>query len=1223
MSIPVTQYGFVYNKSTGLNLNKNLPVQSPGVGQVLLKVDAVGLCHSDLHVIYEGLDCGDNYVMGHEIAGTVADVGPEVENCSVGDRVAALGPNGCGDCRICRSGAENDCKRSFANWFGLGVDGGYQQYLLVSKPRNLVRIPDNVSSEVAAAATDAVLTPYHALKMTKIGPSSNILIIGAGGLGINAVQIAKAFGAHVTVLDKKEKARALVKKYGADVVLESLPASTETGIFNACFDFVSVQSTFEICQKYCEPRGCIVPVGLGSPKITLDLADLDLREIRICGSFWGTANDLEEVFALIGKGMIKPMVQSAKLEELPQYIEKLRKNEYEGRVRDSVVTSYKATKSYEVSLDSVGGSYEVSLDSVGGSYEVSLDSVGGSYEVSLDSVGGSYEVSLDSVGGSYEVSLDSVGGSYKVLLHYLASLDSVDSVDSVDARIGILARSLIPPELGDEYVQSIANELFISLWKKSPTKKNQDISQIINKFKVRFLSNNLKSEWLQFQEIVNSLAKLKDLNQIANYLVFFDALHNGELLPMSKSVSNSKPKSTSFLEKHHVGRNGKTLAQLIEPYYETLSEKEILTYLPYTLRGMDSKLVEFTDNYRQLEIPQTINESYSSLLRSIFEYAFLYKQLILVVENDRGTNPSTVQAAFVALLEEITKEYIGELNQVFTEGPTSILSVYQKIFSWIYKLRFLYRISLKLKTLDGYHLLTHVHKFTKFGDKNISDIAKRVFAEIVKPYYKIIEFWIIKGELVDENNEFFITFDRNENSFDKIINFHKEKVPDFVHSSDKIFQIGKTLIFLNKYCRELEWINRFNVKYSKRLFSNDSRNSNYSNMATSTTNSNNNNNGLATMSENEVVELIADEYDETLSYFTKLMHQKYNLLTHLQIFKKFYLIGASDFIESIMIKGKTVLDKPSLDITPSQLDKILNEAIQSSAVKTLKYTDRVDMKVFTSEIGSFGWESFLLNYKIDDLPFSYLLEDQISEYFKMFHLLRKLRHLEILLNANYEMYSVLNNKFSRSIRKQFSRRFKSVTIANVLRNHIIKFLQNLISFLSYDIIEESYESVIVKRFFYNDNDTDLLLDKSFMKLDNRHYEHYNVNKLTIDDLIRTHGRYLEQIVYTDLLNEKKIGKKTNISYVYQIYDLLQTIFDFVTADQEYHSLILEFAFLVEQSYSGDFETGQNLEKLIDRMNKVMHKLKIDIFESEFKFQLNNLKEDLKLDNNLQEFGTYI
>ncbi|EMG48889.1 adh NAD-dependent alcohol dehydrogenase [Candida maltosa Xu316] len=332
MSIPSTQYGFFYTKEKGLTLKQDLPVPKPAAGQLLMKVDAVGLCHSDLHVIYEGLDCGDNYVMGHEIAGTVAALGAEVDGFAVGDRVACVGPNGCGICKHCLKGEDNVCKKAFGDWFGLGSDGGYEEYLLVRRPRNLVKIPDNVTTEEAAAITDAVLTPYHAIKVAGVGPTTNLLIVGAGGLGGNAIQVAKAFGATVTVLDKKDKAREQAKSLGADNVYDELPSSVEPGSFDVCIDFVSVQATYDLCQTYCEPKGIIIPVGLGASSLSINLGDLDLREIRVLGSFWGTSLDLREAFELAAQGKVKPIVAHAELKELPEYLEKLKKGAYEGRV---------------------------------------------------------------------------------------------------------------------------------------------------------------------------------------------------------------------------------------------------------------------------------------------------------------------------------------------------------------------------------------------------------------------------------------------------------------------------------------------------------------------------------------------------------------------------------------------------------------------------------------------------------------------------------------------------------------------------------------------------------------------------------------------------------------------------------------------------------------------------------------------------------------------------
>lgn len=330
-TIPKTQYGFKFDKSlSNIRLVENLPVQQPSSNQVLLKIEAAGLCHSDLHVL-EGLDVGENFVMGHEIFGKVASKGEEVTHLEVGDRVAAFGPNSCGVCSMCRQGHDNDCLRT--KWLGLGVDGGFQEYLLVKNTRNLIKVPDEVSDPaVAAVTTDAMLTPYHAIKTANLGPSTKALFIGAGGLGSTAVQIAKLFGAHITVLDTKQSALDLAKLFGADEIYTQLPASTEPGFFDVCLDFVAVQKTFETCQKYVKSHGIIMPVGLGASNLSFDLGDLALREIRVLGSFWGTSNEITECFDLVKQGKIKPKVTSFPLKELPECIEKLKKGTVSGRM---------------------------------------------------------------------------------------------------------------------------------------------------------------------------------------------------------------------------------------------------------------------------------------------------------------------------------------------------------------------------------------------------------------------------------------------------------------------------------------------------------------------------------------------------------------------------------------------------------------------------------------------------------------------------------------------------------------------------------------------------------------------------------------------------------------------------------------------------------------------------------------------------------------------------
>ncbi|KAK6462589.1 1-phenyl-1, 2-ethanediol dehydrogenase [Scheffersomyces coipomensis] len=331
--VPKTQYGFVYNTTSGLQLNESLPIPTLKPGQLLLKVEAAGLCHSDLHILYEGLYCGDNYVMGHEIAGTVIKTEQDEAGAyKIGDRVACFGANGCGNCEFCRKGNDNDCPNAFYNWFGLGSDGGYQQYLLVKNPRNLVKIPDNVDFAEAAAITDAALTPYHAIKLAKVNPLTNLLIIGAGGLGTNAIQIARTFGAQITVLDKKQKALDIVKKLDPELkAYTELPEDLAKGSFDVILDLVGAQQTFELSEKYVKSKGIIVPVGLGASKLTFDLSNLALREISLLGSFWGTSQDLVECLELARQGKIKPQLHTISLKELPKAIEQLRNGQYEGR----------------------------------------------------------------------------------------------------------------------------------------------------------------------------------------------------------------------------------------------------------------------------------------------------------------------------------------------------------------------------------------------------------------------------------------------------------------------------------------------------------------------------------------------------------------------------------------------------------------------------------------------------------------------------------------------------------------------------------------------------------------------------------------------------------------------------------------------------------------------------------------------------------------------------
>lgn len=232
-----------------------------GPGQVLLKVTAAGMCHSDEFIMSlekDQLGFPLPLTLGHEGAGTVEELGAGVDNISVGDSVAVYGPWGCGRCIKCAQGKENYCTRAQTEGIhppGLGAAGAMAEYMIVDDPRHLVPLGD-LDPVKNVSLTDAGLTPYHAIKksLPKLGAGSTAVVIGAGGLGHVGIQILRALsGARVIALDVNDEKLDLAREVGAHEALisDEKAADTITEMTNglgadAVFDFVGAQPTAEI-----------------------------------------------------------------------------------------------------------------------------------------------------------------------------------------------------------------------------------------------------------------------------------------------------------------------------------------------------------------------------------------------------------------------------------------------------------------------------------------------------------------------------------------------------------------------------------------------------------------------------------------------------------------------------------------------------------------------------------------------------------------------------------------------------------------------------------------------------------------------------------------------------------------------------------------------------------------------------------------------------------------
>src|SRR5574341_587657 len=192
-----------------------VPAPRPGPGEVLVRVAGCGLCHTDLHYLDHGVRTFKTppLILGHEAAGTVAELGAGVKGRSVGDRVLIPAVLSCGRCRYCRQGRENLCDQM--SMLGNNVDGAYAEYVVVPAAE-LVPVPERIPLEQACVIADAVSTPYHAVtRRARVRAGDVVAVVGCGGVGLNVVQCAYASGARVIAVDVNQERLETARRLGA------------------------------------------------------------------------------------------------------------------------------------------------------------------------------------------------------------------------------------------------------------------------------------------------------------------------------------------------------------------------------------------------------------------------------------------------------------------------------------------------------------------------------------------------------------------------------------------------------------------------------------------------------------------------------------------------------------------------------------------------------------------------------------------------------------------------------------------------------------------------------------------------------------------------------------------------------------------------------------------------------------------------------------------------
>jgi propanol-preferring alcohol dehydrogenase len=319
---------------------EDVAAPKPDAHEVLIEVEACGVCHSDLHVAD-----GDwpqlvpitkrPLILGHEIAGRVVQKGTAVTDLAVGDRVGVPWVYWtCGECGFCREGNENLCAKQQIT--GVTVDGGYAEF--VKAPANhAFKIPDGLSSVEAAPLFCAGVTVYRALRRAKIEAGQRLAIFGIGGLGHLAVQIGHGLGAVVTAIDISEDKLTCARSLGADSTLNAATAKVvkelrAAGSVHVALVTSAAKAAYDIAFPCVRPGGSLLVVGLPSEPLCFAPITMAALEIHIQASSVGTRQDMRDVLAMAAAGKVRCQVKTRPLTEANEVFDELRAGSVPGRI---------------------------------------------------------------------------------------------------------------------------------------------------------------------------------------------------------------------------------------------------------------------------------------------------------------------------------------------------------------------------------------------------------------------------------------------------------------------------------------------------------------------------------------------------------------------------------------------------------------------------------------------------------------------------------------------------------------------------------------------------------------------------------------------------------------------------------------------------------------------------------------------------------------------------
>jgi propanol-preferring alcohol dehydrogenase len=306
--------------------------------EVLIKVEACGVCHSDLHLAegdWKPLQkiIKQPLIPGHEVVGRVVEKGSNVSNLEIGDRVGVAWMHwSCGQCPMCLEGFENLCAKQIIT--GATVDGGFAEYIK-AKASHAAKVPDALDSVEAAPLFCAGVTVYRAIKNAEVKPGQRVAVFGVGGLGHLAVQIAKSFGAEVIAVDVSDDKLEFARSLGADKTINAVTGNAvkeirELGGAHVAVVTSGAKAAYDSAFSSVRGNGALMVVGMPSEDLTFPA--ILMREVKVMASATGTRADLREVLEMAACGKVRCHVETRPLDQINDVFEEMRRGNIAGRI---------------------------------------------------------------------------------------------------------------------------------------------------------------------------------------------------------------------------------------------------------------------------------------------------------------------------------------------------------------------------------------------------------------------------------------------------------------------------------------------------------------------------------------------------------------------------------------------------------------------------------------------------------------------------------------------------------------------------------------------------------------------------------------------------------------------------------------------------------------------------------------------------------------------------